>query len=53
MEQEPVKFKIKEHVKLEKFDGALLPGTGQEPVEVLEMEDGKIISHSKANAREI
>jgi len=52
MEPDAVKFKIKEHVKLEKFEGSLIPGSGQEPVEVLEIEDGEVISHFKPNAKE-
>lgn len=52
MEPEAVKFKIKEHVKVEKFEGGLVKGTGQEPIEVIELEDGKIISHFKADAKE-
>ena len=52
MDQETVKFNIKERVKIEKFEGALIPGSGQQPVEVLEIEDGTIISHYKATAEE-
>ena len=47
MEKEAVGLKIREKFKLEKFLGEYTPG--KRPVEIIEIEDGKIVSHFKEN----